>query len=154
MGSRQSGLTALGGALVTPFLKVATSAAECWRREVQQAMKASLQVARAVETEREEAQKKKIEEEAAAVAKARAARAEIAKDVNTLMDLGSDEEKEQENVASLGEVVWVLDKDRALLLKKRSRKVEETSKQSNVVVPAALSCGRAVLFLTIKCTQG
>jgi hypothetical protein len=109
------------------------------RREAQQPMKASLQVAQAVEMEREEARKKKMEEEAAAAVEARAARAEIAKDVNALMDLGSDEEKEEEDAASLGEVVWVLDKDGALLLKKRSRKVEETSKQSNAMIPAALS---------------
>ena len=44
------------------------------------------------------------------------------------MDLGSNKEKEEEDAASLGEVVWVLDKDGALSLKKRSRKGEETSK--------------------------
>jgi hypothetical protein len=91
-------------------------------------MKASLQVAWAVEMEREEARKKKMEEETAAAAEVRAARAEIAKDVDALMDLGSNEEKEEEDGASLGEVVWVLDKDGALSLKKRSRKGEETSK--------------------------
>jgi hypothetical protein len=56
VGSGQSGLTTMGSAFVTPFLKVAMSAAVHWRREAQQAMKASLQVAQAVETEREEAQ--------------------------------------------------------------------------------------------------
>jgi hypothetical protein len=41
----------------------------------------------AVETEREEAQKR-MEEESAVAAEARAARAEIATDVDALMDLG------------------------------------------------------------------
>jgi hypothetical protein len=54
------------------------------------------------------------------------------------MDLGSNKEKEEEDAASLGEVVWVLDKDGALPLKKRSKKVEETSKRSIAVVPSAL----------------
>ncbi len=98
-------------------------------------MKATLQVARAVETEREEALKKTMEEEAAAAVEARAARAEIATDVDTLMDLGIDDKMEEADAASLGEVVWVLDKDGALLLKKRSRKVEEISEQSNAVAP-------------------
>jgi hypothetical protein len=80
-----------------------------------------------------------VEEEAAAAAEARAARAEIATDVNALMDLGIDDETEKVDAASLGDVVWVLDKDGASPLKKRSRKVEEMSKQSNAVVPAALS---------------
>ncbi len=44
VGSRQSGLTAVGGALVTPFLKVAASAVAHRRREAQQAMKATLQM--------------------------------------------------------------------------------------------------------------
>jgi hypothetical protein len=43
--SGQSGLTAAGGALVTPFLKAATSAVVRRRRDVQQAMKAKIQVA-------------------------------------------------------------------------------------------------------------
>jgi hypothetical protein len=78
VGSGQSGLTTAGGALVTPFSKAATSAVVCRRREVQQAMKSTLPVAWAVESEREEAWKKRMEEEAAAtVAEARAARAEI-----------------------------------------------------------------------------
>ncbi len=139
VGSRQSGLTAAGGTLVTPFLKAATSAAARWRREVQQAIKATLQAARAVKTEREEAWKKRMEEEAAAAAEARAARAEIATDIDALMGLGIDDETKKADSASLGDVVQVLDKDGALLLKKRSRKVEETSKQSNAVVPAASS---------------
>jgi hypothetical protein len=125
--------------LVTPFSKTATSAAACWRREVQQAMKATLQVARSVETEREEVWKKRMEEEAAAATEARAARAEIATDVNALMDLGIDDKMVEVDVASLGEVVQVLDKDGASLLKKRSRKVEEMSKKNNVMAPAASS---------------
>jgi hypothetical protein len=139
VGSGQSGLTKAGGDLVTPFSKAATSAAARRRREAQQAMKATLQVAWAVETEREEAWKKKMEEEAAAAAEARVARAEIAMDVNALMDLGIDDETEEADAASLGDVVWVLDKEVALLLKKRIRKVEEMSKLSNAVVPAASS---------------
>jgi hypothetical protein len=122
-----------------PFLKAATSAAARWRREAQQVIKATLQVAQAVEMDREEAQKKRIEEEAAAATEARAAKAEIAMDVNALMDLGIDDEMEEVDAASLGDVVWVLDKDGALPLKKRSRKVEATSKHSNAVVPAASS---------------
>ncbi len=63
-----------------------------------------------------------MEEEAAAAADARAARAEIATDVDALMDLGIDRETEEADAASLEEVVWVLDKDGALPLKKRSRR--------------------------------
>jgi hypothetical protein len=60
-------------------------------------------------------------------------------DVDALMDLWIDDKKEEADAASLGDVVRVLDKEWALPLKKRSRKVKETSKQSNRVVPAALS---------------
>ncbi len=132
--------------VVKPFLMAASAAAR-QRKELQQAMKDSLNKAKALEKEKEAVQKKKAEEEAAAAAATDAAKASGKRDIDGMdlkevsLDLdgallanggkeGEEDGTEEDNL--LVEVVCVLDK--TLPVKKRSRNTEEEQHKSHVVV--------------------
>jgi hypothetical protein len=138
-------LSRLAG-VVKPFLMAASAAAR-QRKELQQAMKDSLNKAKALEKEKEAVQKKKAEEEAAAAAATDAAKASGKRDIDGMdlkevsLDLdgallanggkeGEEDGTEEDNL--LVEVVCVLDK--TLPVKKRSRNTEEEQHKSHVVV--------------------
>ncbi len=126
-----------GGGVVTPFLMAASAAAR-QRKELQQAMKDSLNKAKAFEKEKETARKKKAQEEAAAAAATNAAKASGTADIDGMdleevsLDLdgallanggkeGEEDETGEDNL--LAGVVRVLDKTTPV--KKRSRNTEE-----------------------------
>ncbi len=132
-----------GGGVVTPFSMAASTAA--WqRKESQQAMKDSLNKAKALEKEKEAAQEKKAEEEVAAAAATNVANARGMADIDGMdleevfLDLdkallanggkeGEEDKTGEDNL--LAGVVHVLDKTTPV--KKRSRNTEEEQRKSH-----------------------
>ncbi len=127
----------VGRGVVMPFLMVASAAA--WqRKESQQAIKDSLNKAKALEKEKEAARKKKAEEEAAKAAATDAAKAsgkadidgmdlkEVSLDLDRALLANGGKEGEEDGMGEdnlLAEVVRVLDK--TLPVTKSSRNTEE-----------------------------
>jgi hypothetical protein len=134
-----------GGGVVMPFSMVASAAAR-QRKESQQAMKDSLNKAKALEKEKEAARKKKAEEEAAAAADAAKASGkadidgmdleEVSLDLNGALLVNGGKEGEEDGMGednSLVEVLGVLDK--TLPVKKRSRNMAEERHKSHASPP-------------------
>jgi hypothetical protein len=143
MGTGGSVALAGGGGVVLPFL-MAESTASRQRKESQQAMKDSLNKAKALEKEKEAVRKKKAEEEVAAAAATNATKARGTADINGMdleevsLDLdramlanrgkeGEEDEMGKDNL--LVGVVCVLDKTRPV--KKRSRNMDEEQRKSH-----------------------
>jgi hypothetical protein len=135
-----------GGGVVMPFSMVANMAAQ-QRKELQQAMKDSLNKAKALEKEKEATRKKKAEEEAAAAAATDAAKAsgkadidgmdlkEVSLDLDGALLANGGKEGEEDGTGEdnpLADVVRVLDK--TLPVKKRSWNMEEEQCKSHAVV--------------------
>ena len=114
-----------GGTGQNPFSMAAAGAARR-RREMQQALKSSLEMTKATEAAKERERRQKEEE-----AKEASAREEIDKEVAALMEIGSDEEEDEE---SSDNVARVLDMETESPVRKRSRPV--VSRRTSTVVAA------------------
>ncbi len=133
----------LAGGVVTPFL-MAASAAAWQRKELQQAMKDSLNKAKALEKEKEAARKKKAEEEAVAAAATDAAKASGAADIDGIdlkevsLDLdgallaNGGKEGEEDGMGEDNRLAGVVHNlDKTTPVKKRSRNTEEEQRKSH-----------------------